>query len=327
MSAHRTLNDLFRAFDSVGPGRIKDPGDAGTITVKQWGQVCGVTTAGAETRILAAPTKPGIVCAVVLDVYVGALTLTVKPASGTCYGYNADNDTTIVFGTAGDFVVFYSIEIGTEYVWRVLGQEGTDSSVVSGVFGTVSIASILATNISAGTGLTALAASIGSVSIGASNITALTGVFKSINVSTGMTAPLGTINQLVATSKIEANSILATNISVGAASVTGNRVLGVGTIQVSGGTAAVDTQATALLTPTLNVISVGTATNNYFKLPAAAKGIVCNVVNLGSTAGILGATAGVSIASATSVALATANATGSALNLVCDGTNWWHRAL
>jgi len=128
MSSHRTLNDMFRAFDVFGPGRVQDPGSGGTINISMWGQVCGVTTAGAEARTLAAPTKPGILCAVVLDVYVGALTLTVNPASGTCYGYNADNDTTITFGSAGDFVVFYSIKIGTEYVWRVLAQEGTNAA-------------------------------------------------------------------------------------------------------------------------------------------------------------------------------------------------------
>lgn len=128
MSAHRTLNDLYRAFDSVGPGRIEDPGDAGTITISQWGQICGVTTATAETRILAAPVKPGIICSVVLDTYGGALTLTVNPTSGTCYGYNADNDTTITLGSAGDFVTFVSLKIGTEYVWRVLAQEGTTAA-------------------------------------------------------------------------------------------------------------------------------------------------------------------------------------------------------
>jgi len=126
MSAHRVLHDFLRAFETNGPGKIKDPGDAGTITVTKWGQVCEVTTAGVETRILAAPTRPGVLCAVVLDVYVGAMTLSVRPASGTAYGYNADNATTIVFGSAGDFVIFYSIEIGTEYVWRVVAQEGTN---------------------------------------------------------------------------------------------------------------------------------------------------------------------------------------------------------
>lgn len=129
MSAHRTLNDLFRAFDSVGPGRLNDPGDAGTITVGMWGQICSVTTAGAsETRILAAPTKPGILCAVVHDTDGGDFTLTVNPTSGTVYGYNTNLDSTIAMTAASNFAVFYSIKVGTEYVWRLVKEEGTDAT-------------------------------------------------------------------------------------------------------------------------------------------------------------------------------------------------------
>ena len=123
MSAHRTLNDLFRAFDTVGPGRLQDPGSAGTITVRQWGQICSVVTATAEARTLAQPTKPGILAAVVLDTDGGDLTLTVTG------GYNAAADTTITFGDAGDFVVFCSIKVGSSYYWRVVGQEGTTAAV------------------------------------------------------------------------------------------------------------------------------------------------------------------------------------------------------
>jgi hypothetical protein len=179
-----------------------------------------------------------------------------------------------------------------------------------------SIASILATNISVGTGLTAPSI-VCNTAISAASVLA-----TNLSVGTGATIP-----NIVASSAMSLNSLLGTNVSIGAATITGNNVLGCGTVQVSGGTAAVDSQATALLTPVLNLISVGTATNNYFKLPTAAKGLCVNIVNLGSTAGLVGHTAGVSIASATSAALATANASGSAVNLVCDGTNWWHRAI
>lgn len=120
MSAHRTLNDIFKAFDSVGPGRLVDPGASGTITPTMWGQVCGVTTATAEARTLSQPTKPGVLAGVVLDVDGGNLTLTVTG------GYNADADTSITFADAGDFVLFYSIEVGTSYYWRVVAQEGTN---------------------------------------------------------------------------------------------------------------------------------------------------------------------------------------------------------
>jgi hypothetical protein len=124
---------------------------------------------------------------------------------------------------------------------------------------------------------------------------------------------------------LTAGTIIGTNLTAPNITNASKLVMG-GSIAITGGTAAVDTQANAVAGP-LQLISVGTATNNYFKLPTAALGLCVNVVNLGSTVGIVGHTAGVSIVSATSQALATANATGSAMELVCDGTNWWKRAL
>ena len=126
MSAHRTLNDLFRAFDAIGPGHLDDPGDAGTITVEQWGQICSVVTAAAETRTLAQPTRTGLQCSIELDVYVGAMTLTVTG------GYNQSADTAIIFGTAGDWVTFVSRKVGSSYYWRVAAQEGTDATLTGG---------------------------------------------------------------------------------------------------------------------------------------------------------------------------------------------------
>lgn len=128
MSAHRTLNDLFRAFDSIGPGRLEDPGDTKTITVTQWGQICSVVTAAAETRTLAQPTKPGLECKIVLDVDGGDLTLTVTG------GYNQAGTTTITFDTAGDWVKFHSVKVGASYYWRVLSSEGT--SIAPSIAGT-----------------------------------------------------------------------------------------------------------------------------------------------------------------------------------------------
>lgn len=120
MSAHRTLNDLARAFDLNGPGRLKDPGSGGTIRFSQWGQICPVVTAGAEARTLAQPTRPGILATVVLDTDGGDLTLTVTG------GYNADGATSLTFADAGDFVTFMSVKVGTSYLWKVVGQEGVN---------------------------------------------------------------------------------------------------------------------------------------------------------------------------------------------------------
>ena len=86
------------------------------------------------------------------------------------------------------------------------------------------------------------------------------------------------------------------------------------------------TSATAVAQP-VNLISISAATNNFFRLPAAYLGLSCNVINIGaSTVGLIGNSNGVSLAGAASTALATADATGCALELVCDGTNWHKRA-
>lgn len=119
MSAHRTLNDLFRAFDTVGPGRLNDPGDAGTITFTMWGQICSLTSgASGETRTLAQATKPGVLAAIALDTDGGGdVTLTVTG------GYNNAADTDVVLANAGEVVQFYSIPVGTSCYWRRLGHE------------------------------------------------------------------------------------------------------------------------------------------------------------------------------------------------------------
>lgn len=120
MSAHRTLKDLYKAFtNNIGPGLLQDPGDAGTITVEMWGQICPVVTAAAETRTLAQPNRAGLQAAIVLDTDGGDLTLTVTG------GYNEDGTTTITLDDAGDFVVVYSVKVGSSYYWRIAANEGT----------------------------------------------------------------------------------------------------------------------------------------------------------------------------------------------------------
>lgn len=120
MSAHRALRDLFRAYEAVGPGIGNDPGNAGTITPTLWGVIYPIVTAGAETRTLARPDKAGILTTIVLDTDGGDLTMTVTG------GYNAAGATSIVFGTAGDMVVFMSVKTGTTFQWTVIAQEGTN---------------------------------------------------------------------------------------------------------------------------------------------------------------------------------------------------------
>ncbi len=125
MSAHRALRDMFRAFESVGPGIGNDPGNAGSLNVTLWGQIFLITTAAAETRTLARPDKAGIMTTVVLDTDGGDMTLTVTG------GYNSAGDTSIVFGDAGDTVVFLSVKTGTTYQWTVIAQMGTNLSTLA----------------------------------------------------------------------------------------------------------------------------------------------------------------------------------------------------
>ena len=120
MSAHRVLRDLFRGFESVGPGVGNDPGNAGTIAPTMWGQTFPIVTGTTETRTLARPDKAGILVSVTLDADGGDLTLTVTG------GYNSAGDTSITFGDAGDMVAFLSVKTGLTYQWTVIAQEGTN---------------------------------------------------------------------------------------------------------------------------------------------------------------------------------------------------------
>jgi hypothetical protein len=217
--------------------------------------------------------------------------------------------------------------------------KATSASIPNLVVGTtISAASILATNLSVATQATIpnilCSSNLSVASVLATNISVGTAMsaasILATNLSVGTQA---TIPNIVCTSNLSVASVLATNLSVATGITTpslkvgtGSMIIGNSVPNVSGGTAAVASQATVINGP-MAIISVGTSTNNYFKLPAPAMGLQANVINLGgSTAGLVGA-AGESIASATSVALATANATDSALNLFSDGTNWWKKSL
>jgi hypothetical protein len=121
---------------------MADPGDAGTITVDRWGAVCPIVSEAAETRTLAQPTKAGMSCLLVIDAYVGAVTVTVTG------GYNQAAATDIIMGTAGDWVQFVSVKVGTaSYYWRVVKHEGTNLADTGG--GTLSSQTITTLNTTA----------------------------------------------------------------------------------------------------------------------------------------------------------------------------------
>jgi len=168
MSAHRILRDLFL---DAAPYDITDPGDTKTLIVDRQLALCKFTSSSsAETRTLAQPTKPGMLCALVMDVDGGGdITLTVTG------GYNQAASTSLVFGDAGDWVLFYSVEVGTAYYWRVIASEGvnvtrTDLSVTT-LTATDSRLAVTALN-AAGSGIgNAAALSPGINIVGAANNT------------------------------------------------------------------------------------------------------------------------------------------------------------
>lgn len=158
MSGHNILHkDLLEA-----PYLMNDPGTGGTITVDRQFAVCPVdTTGGAAAETLAQPTKAGLFCTVILAADGGDLTLTVTG------GYNATGDTSITLDNAGDFVVFFSVKVGSSCYWRVIGQEGSGVSTEN-----ATIASLTATAATI-TELTAPAATITALTAPAATITEL----------------------------------------------------------------------------------------------------------------------------------------------------------
>lgn len=113
---HRLLHQMYEAaFASYET-------DPSTLICTRDREVFEVTTTGATATTLNQPTKPGVMCAVVLSADGGTLTLTVTG------GYNADADTDITLADAGDFVAFVSIDVGGSYYWRVVTQEGTNAA-------------------------------------------------------------------------------------------------------------------------------------------------------------------------------------------------------
>lgn len=124
MSGHRVLHDM-----RVAPFMVPDPGDAKKIHVDRWGLVVPMTSGSSdETRILAAPSKPGLMVHLVLSTDGGGnITLTVTD------GYNNAGDTSLVFADAGDSVTLVSVHKGSDSYWRLIASDGVANKV--GFFG------------------------------------------------------------------------------------------------------------------------------------------------------------------------------------------------
>lgn len=234
-----------------------------------------------------------------------------------------------------NLVVATGLTVGSTAVMKSVNA--TTVSAASGYVPALSATNaVLASNITALTGVFK--------SLDCSNgMSALTGTFKAIDCSTSMTCPTGNFPALKGTNMTLASNVTAltgvfksldcsTGITaLGATAGTNGINCAVGPLvlaskYISGGTGSVASQAVLLSSP-ICLLSLGTSDSKYFKLPAPAGGLMaCNVINLGSAACLIG-NAGESLANATVASLASMSATGSAIDLVCDGTNWWKRAV
>ena len=83
-----------------------------------------ITTAGAETRTMAAPAAAGVIIDITTDVYVGDATITVATA------FNLSGNNTIVLGEAGEHIRLVSSQVGGAFVWRVDANDGAALSTV-----------------------------------------------------------------------------------------------------------------------------------------------------------------------------------------------------
>lgn len=161
-----------------------DEGNAATITVDRSPFVVQFVTAGAETRTLARPTRSGLIALLAVRTYVGNLTLTVTG------GLNTDGDTTFTLSAAGQWVMFMSCKVGSDFVWRKVAdyQTGnvtpTEAGFLSGLTagtGAVSKALVLDANGS----LTVPAGTDGEVAFDGNKLTTEAG--------TGITTGTGTV--------------------------------------------------------------------------------------------------------------------------------------
>jgi predicted RecA/RadA family phage recombinase len=102
---------------------ITDPGNAGAIPITGSG-VCAMTSAGAETRTLAAPTYLGQQLALILDTRVGDVVVTCATT------VNQTGNNTLTFGAAADACLLVAMSIGGDLRWRIMGNDGVALSSV-----------------------------------------------------------------------------------------------------------------------------------------------------------------------------------------------------
>ncbi len=111
MDPHRIHADLYE-YDHT----LTDPGNAGIIRVTQDLQICEMVSTTAETRTLAAPTKPGLRFVLRLMTDGGDVVVT------TPNGFNSLVETKATFNDASDLLNLISVETPTlgTFRWQIM---------------------------------------------------------------------------------------------------------------------------------------------------------------------------------------------------------------
>lgn len=102
---------------------IADPGNGQAIPVTRSG-VCMITTAGAETRTLAAPTFTGQRLTICMTVDGGDAVIAVTPA------FNQTGNNRVTLDDAGDCVELVGVTIAASLTWRLTANDGATLSTV-----------------------------------------------------------------------------------------------------------------------------------------------------------------------------------------------------
>jgi hypothetical protein len=136
-NSHRILKSLYEAFTrSIGPGILRDPGNAGVIRPDMNFQVCEMVSTGSETRTLANPDRVGIRFLLRMLTDGGDIVVTASN------GLNPEGDTVSRFADAGDSLSLVSVTLSASsgtFRWDV--QEGNVGAPISSTSPSSSISS------------------------------------------------------------------------------------------------------------------------------------------------------------------------------------------
>lgn len=124
IGAGKVTTAMLAAVASPTAKTIADPGDTEAIPVTGNGNVALTIADAAETNTLAVPTFAGQIITISADTVAGSGSRAVTVASAI----NADDEDTITFDAAGEFISLYGIKLGASFAWRVLASDGVTLS-------------------------------------------------------------------------------------------------------------------------------------------------------------------------------------------------------